>query len=169
VLAVLIRRPPGSETAERFPIQSAEVSIGRVAGNDVILDDPSVSARHARIRLDGGVWTLADLGTVGGSLVDGEPVQQALPLGPGSIVRVGKVELAFAPQDRWQDSVGAPVVPLDPAPPVSRPRPVMAEPRPQTNGFVLSVPERRGIPVPVLIGLAVIAIGVIGYLLARGG
>jgi hypothetical protein len=34
---------------------------------------------------------------------------------------------------------------------------------------VLSVPERRGIPVPVLIGLAVIVIGVVGYLLARGG
>jgi hypothetical protein len=171
VLAVLIRRPLAREPSERFPIRGVDVAIGRMAGNDVVLADPSVGARHARIRLAGGVWSLADLGTVGGSLVDGEPVQQALPLAPGSIVRLGEVELAFAPQDRWQDSpataVGAPA----PAR-VTRPQPAPVGPdvaRVPGNGYVLSVPERRGIPVPVLIGLAVIVIGVVGYLLARGG
>lgn len=122
----------------------------------MVLADPSVSARHARLRLAGGVWTLADLGSVTGSQVDGEPVLQALPLAPGSIVRLGGVELAFAPRDRWEDS------------PVELP----SKGGPQAGrvaSYVLDVPERRGIPVPVLVGLAVIALGVIGYLLARGG
>lgn len=132
------------------------MAIGRVAGNDVVLADPSVSARHARLRLAGGVWTIADLGSINGSRVDGEPVQQALPLAPGSIMRLGDVELAFVPRDHWEDS------PVE-LPPKEGPRPE------RVAGYVLDVPERRGIPVPVLIGLAVIALGVIGYLLARGG
>ena len=122
----------------------------------MVLDDPSVSARHARLRLAGGVWTLADLGSVNGSRVDGEPVLQALPLAPGSIVRLGGVELAFAPRDRWEDS------PVE-APPKGPP------PADRVASYVLDVPDRRAIPVPVLVGLAVIALGVIGYLLARGG
>lgn len=156
LLAVLIRRGTGSQGTDRFPVRRAEVAIGRVPGNDVVLDDPSVSARHARLRLMGGVWTLADMGSVNGSQVDGEPVQQALPLAPGSIVRLGEVELAFAPRDRWEDSPSE-------LPPRGAPR---AE---RVAGYVLDMPERRGIPVPVLVGLAVIALGVIGYLLARGG
>lgn len=166
VLAVLTRRPPGSETAERFPILQPDVAIGRIPGNDVVLTDPSVSARHARLRLAGGVWTLADLGSINGSLVDGEPVQQALPLAPGSIIRLGEVELAFAPQDRWEDSsadVSVPMVPKSAAR-----RPAVSE-RDRVAGYVLDVPKGRGIPIPVLIGLAVIALSVIGYILARGG
>ena len=155
-LAVLVRRSVRPELAERFSIRQPEVAIGRVAGNDVVLVDPSVSARHAGLRLFGGVWTIADLGSINGSRVDGEPVQQALPLAPGSIVRLGEVELAFAPRDHWEDS------PVE-SPPREAPK---AE---RVAGYVLDVPERRGIPVPVLIGLAVIALGVIGYLLARGG
>lgn len=155
VLAVLFRRPQGSERPEQFSIRRPEAAIGRVAGNDVVLDDPSVSARHARLRLAGGVWTLADLGSVNGSRVDGEPVQQALPLAPGSIVRLGGVELAFSPRDQWEDS------PTEARPPEQKGERVAS--------YVLDVPERRSIPATVLIGLAVIALGVIGYLLARGG
>jgi hypothetical protein len=155
-LAVLVRRSARNEAAERFSIRQVEVAIGRVAGNDVVLPDPSVSARHARLRLAGGVWTIADLGSINGSRVDGEPVQQAMPLAPGSMIRLGDVELAFAPRDRWEDS------------PVELP-PKEAPKADRVASYVLDVPERRGIPVPVLIGLAVIALGVIGYLLARGG
>lgn len=158
VLAVLYRRPQGGGPAEQFSIWRPEVAIGRVAGNDVVLADPSVSARHARLRLAGGVWTLADLGSINGSQVDGEPVQQALPVAPGSIVRLGEVELAFSPRDRWEDSPSEP--PLIPS----------AGERPErVASYVLEVPERRTVPATVLIGLAVIALGVIGYLLARGG
>jgi pSer/pThr/pTyr-binding forkhead associated (FHA) protein len=99
---------------------------------------------------------LADLGSINGSTVDGEPVQQALPLGPGSVVRLGGVELVFAPRDRWEDS------------PVESP-PKVAPPTERVASYALDVPERRGIPVPVLVGLVVIALGVIGYLVARGG
>jgi pSer/pThr/pTyr-binding forkhead associated (FHA) protein len=151
-----VRRSSRSEANARFLIQGPDVAIGRVAGNDVVLDDPSVSARHARLRLAGGIWTLADLGSINGSRVDGEPVLQALPVAPGSIVRFGEVELAFGPRDRWEDS-----------PVESPPKAAPAAGRVASN--VLEVPERRAIPAPVLIGLTVIALGVIGYLLARGG
>jgi transcriptional regulator of acetoin/glycerol metabolism len=35
------------------------------------VNDPSISRRHARIRLDAGVWTIRDLGSRNGTFVDG--------------------------------------------------------------------------------------------------
>jgi pSer/pThr/pTyr-binding forkhead associated (FHA) protein len=78
--------------------------LGRDPECDLPLDNASISARHAELRLRGGVWMLSDLGSVNGSWVDGEPVLGALPLAPGSTVRLGEVTLSFAPRDRWQDS-----------------------------------------------------------------
>lgn len=100
-LARLIRRTPGEP---RLAIRSAEVSIGRGAENDLVVDDPTVGVRHARLRLDGGVWILADLGSVHGTGVDGEPALGPVPLATGSVVRLGGVEMVFEPLDRWQDS-----------------------------------------------------------------
>ena len=77
MLATLHRRGAGREGMGRYPIHLAEVLIGRVPGNDLVIADPSVSARHARLRLSGGVWTLADLGSVNGTSVDGTPVVRA--------------------------------------------------------------------------------------------
>lgn len=130
-----------------------EALIGRVEDNDVVLPDQSVSARHARLRLVEGIWWLSDLGSVGGSAVDGELVGQQLPLGPGSIVRLGETELIFSPLDRWDDS-------LTPTPTAA------GTPSP---AFVLPPAEQRGTWVPLLIGAAVLLVALVGWLLARGG
>jgi len=71
------------------------VVIGRGSGCDVRLPDPSVSHRHASLRVDAGVHTLIDEGSLNGTFVGGV---RLLPLVPrviqsGDLVRIGRVWL----------------------------------------------------------------------------
>lgn len=136
-----------------YRVNGRDVMIGRVEGNDVLVPDPSVSARHARLRLAEGIWWLSDLGSVGGSAVDGEPVGQQLPLGPGSIVRLGDTELIFSPQDRWEHSLA----------------PIPAAASAPSPAFVLPEGPPRASWVPLLVGAAILLVALVGWLLARGG
>lgn len=103
VLATLrVRSGPtlGASVAVRQP----QATIGSDPAADVVLPDGSVARRHAQLRLRGGVWTYVDFGSPAGSQVDGEAVRGEALLAPGSSIRIGELDLAFAPQDRWQDS-----------------------------------------------------------------
>jgi pSer/pThr/pTyr-binding forkhead associated (FHA) protein len=55
----------GSETGRVIEIDKALVTIGR-SGCDVILDDPELSRRHARIRIHGAEGDLEDMGSTNG-------------------------------------------------------------------------------------------------------
>lgn len=78
--------------------------IGTDASAEVVIADPTVAALHATLRLQGGVWMLEDHGSDGGSWVDADAVAEPHPVAPGSLVRLGTVELIFDPQDVWDDS-----------------------------------------------------------------
>jgi hypothetical protein len=70
----------------------APVSIGRSSDNDLVLDDPEVSRRHARVVVsDGGLW-IEDAGSTGGMEVDGRRVERA-ELRRGARIGLGKSEL----------------------------------------------------------------------------
>ncbi|MFY9551084.1 MAG: GAF domain-containing protein [Thermoanaerobaculia bacterium] len=48
--------------------------VGRDPGNDLVLEDPRVSARHARLQWRTSGWTLMDLASKNGTFVNGMPV-----------------------------------------------------------------------------------------------
>ncbi len=50
---------------------TTEVSLGRERSCDVVLDDPLVSRRHARLRFRDGSWILHDLGSTNGTFLNG--------------------------------------------------------------------------------------------------
>ena len=60
-----------------------------------MLDEPSISRRHARLALDGGVLVVEDLNSLNGTLVDGMELEPFAPrrLGPGQTLTLGAVEL----------------------------------------------------------------------------
>ncbi len=69
--------------------------IGRSPQCDVVLDDPSLSRRHARIeKTDERRWRISDLGSTAGVVVNGRPMQQRL-LERGDKVRLGNRTLEF--------------------------------------------------------------------------
>jgi diguanylate cyclase (GGDEF)-like protein len=69
-----------------------EIFIGRTPDNALVLDDGSVSRRHASLSHGADGWTLRDLGSTNGSFVNGVKVREAL-LRDGDRVRVGGVIL----------------------------------------------------------------------------
>ncbi len=74
-----------------IPLQPGRITIGRGAGNNVVLNVTQVSRRHAEIRYDGRDCLLVDLGSTNGTAVDGRALtpHQPYPLRPGSVVSMG--------------------------------------------------------------------------------
>jgi len=65
------------------------VVVGRSPSSDIVIDEPYVSATHARFTLQGPALVLEDLGSLNGTLVNGHPVTQPVTLRDGDDVQVG--------------------------------------------------------------------------------
>jgi DNA-binding winged helix-turn-helix (wHTH) protein len=80
-----------------FVLAEGDNIIGRDPSCSVWLDDPDVSRRHARIRIDSANRTaiLDDLESTNGTLLGRSRVKAQMPLADGDIIRVGPVELKF--------------------------------------------------------------------------
>jgi len=71
-------------------------SMGRGTDVDLRVDDPSVSRRHAEIRI-GTPSYVSDLGSTNGIVVDNQHVTQA-PLRDGSVIHLGTTTIVFRQQ-----------------------------------------------------------------------
>ena len=81
----------GSQRRE-LPLGSAPIAIGRDPQNDVTLDDRRVSRRHAEIRLRLGRYTLYDLQSTNGTLVNGRRIAEVV-LSDEDRITIGGAEL----------------------------------------------------------------------------
>ena len=68
------------------------VSVGKGKGNDLVLDDPSVSRQHLRITRTAAGLEVRDLESTNGTHVGQARVREAL-VEPGTLLRAGEVEL----------------------------------------------------------------------------
>jgi FHA domain len=96
-ILVVLSSPALKENSERT-LDSAPVTLGRSADNDMNLgDDEFASAHHARVepRRD-GVW-VEDVGSTNGTFVNGVKLSHAQKLTAGDIIRVGETDLRFEP------------------------------------------------------------------------
>jgi putative serine protease PepD len=62
--------------------------VGRGQDNDIVLDSPSISRRHAELRPTDGGWDLNDVGSTGGTWINGQRVANA-PLAATTTARFG--------------------------------------------------------------------------------
>lgn len=72
--------------------EPGELTIGRHYECDVVLADPSVSRRHARIIFRDGGWVLQDLASTNGTTVNGATVGRCV-LRPGDHLVLGRERL----------------------------------------------------------------------------
>jgi hypothetical protein len=79
----------------RLPVPPRGATIGRSRDCDIVLDDSSISRRHAEIRPAGEGWTVADLGSTNGVRLNGRPVEGSRPLQAGDRVELGSTEIVF--------------------------------------------------------------------------
>jgi hypothetical protein len=85
---------------DRKPVQVYEldqpvIRIGRGESSDVLIDNVSVSRRHAEIREESGAWLLRDLGSSNGTFLNGQRVSADQPLRPGDEISFGKFSILF--------------------------------------------------------------------------
>ncbi len=79
-------------------LEPGEYILGRYPTNDIVIPDPYVSRRHARIFFKDGEWYIEDLGSTNGTLVNNEDIKGKEPvkLEDGSQIVVGLTILAVS-------------------------------------------------------------------------
>lgn len=87
----------GPRYGEQIPVSSPVITIGRAAGCELVIDDDSVSAKHARLEFDLGAWRITDLESTNGTAVEGVRLAPNVPtpLPYGATVRFGGVKMTF--------------------------------------------------------------------------
>ena len=77
-----------------FPLRSPVVTVGRAGDNDIVLQDSSVSGRHARIEQRGAEAFVVDANSSNGTFVNGQRITQAQLTG-GAVILMGDTHLRF--------------------------------------------------------------------------
>jgi hypothetical protein len=148
----------GPVPGQSFAITRSVIVVGRDPGNDIVLDVPSVSRKHARLTYQDGWFHVQDLGSANGVVVNGVRVAGSQRIAPGDQVALSR-DLAFvlewvpsAPEDieTGQTAVMGPehaaTAPELRAPVFPTPQPVLEEePTAQWR-----VPQQPPTPPPVV-------------------
>jgi hypothetical protein len=87
-----VRRGPNA--GSQFLLDSDLTLVGRHPDSDIFLDDVTVSRRHAEFYRQGGRFTVRDVGSLNGTYVNRERIEEA-QLNEGDEVQVGKFRLVF--------------------------------------------------------------------------
>jgi pSer/pThr/pTyr-binding forkhead associated (FHA) protein len=89
---LVVRRGPNAGST--FALEKHETTVGRHPDSDIFLDDVTVSRRHALITRDEPGYRVADVGSLNGTYVDHERVEQA-ELSDMQELQVGRFVLTF--------------------------------------------------------------------------
>ena len=90
-LLVVLRGP---NAGSRFLLDSEFTSAGRHPDSDIFLDGVTVSRRHAEFYRHGDRFTVRDVGSLNGTYVNRERIEEAELFG-GDEVQIGKFRLLF--------------------------------------------------------------------------
>ncbi len=104
--AALLTVTSGPAAGQEFPLPVGHFFIGRDAASDVILPDPLVSKRHARIEVAATFVEVVDLNSANGLLVDGGLVQR-LRVIPGQTFTIGDSDLVVRMVSDFDGSAAA--------------------------------------------------------------
>jgi hypothetical protein len=107
---------PGPLRGRRFAVEGDHVVVGRDPTQEVVVDDPHVSRTHASLRRTPDGLTVEDLGSMGGTSVNGQPVRGPTPVRPGDVVDVAGVELRLEAEGVADATERRPAVSAPPAP-----------------------------------------------------
>lgn len=93
---LLVRRGPNA--GSRYVLDHPVTSVGRHPDSRVFLDDITVSRRHAEVRRTPDGYTVVDVGSLNGTYLNRERVDQGV-LADGDLIQVGKFKLMFVASD----------------------------------------------------------------------
>ena len=70
------------------------VSVGRALDNDIIIEDSRISRHHAQLRQRYGRYVLYDLGSSGGTQINGYPIEECV-LHSGDVISLSGVRVIY--------------------------------------------------------------------------
>ncbi len=128
-----------------LPEGDLEMTLGRHSESNIVLSGAGISRHHARLVQANGMLFIEDVGSSGGTYVNGERIEAMTPLEESDIVAIGDNTLRI--QDAASEGDAAADIPAEPAspepiaetpapqPPPPPPAPV-APPSPEVNNFL---------------------------------
>lgn len=149
-----------------FPLEGEQLILGRDPSNAVVINDPEVSRRHARLTFQGGRYVLEDLGSTNGTFVNGRRLTAPYVLKPGDVVSFGaEITLVFeavafdpgatvvSTSAKAAPPAAAPAAARPSVPPAAPP-PHAAPPAPAPYGAPPAPPAQAGskAPLPLILG-----------------
>jgi pSer/pThr/pTyr-binding forkhead associated (FHA) protein len=143
----------GPTPGKIFPMEGDVITIGREAGNGIIINDAEVSRKHTQFVFQGGKYIVTDLGSTNGTFVNGQRLTGQHVLQPGEIISLGEqINLLFEavvsidPNATMMSAGRPPVIPR-PVAQAPIPQPVVQPvPQPQPVNYAGQVPAG---PAPV--------------------
>jgi pSer/pThr/pTyr-binding forkhead associated (FHA) protein len=125
------------EGRRHYPLTKSVVTIGRLLDNDLVLDDPHVSRRHAQLRARNNNFVLVDLRSTVGTRVNGRLIRKHI-LNPGDVISIARIELIYGEDPGGPPDVTPPYEPTS-KPPTDRhqvtPLDMRTRPHDSTSSF----------------------------------
>jgi predicted component of type VI protein secretion system len=95
----------GPTVGKVYPMEKSEMFVGRDLSNDVVINDPEISRRHARFFQQGNSYVLEDLGSTNGTFVNSQRLMGPNVLRPGDTITFGeRMSLVFESAEFDQDA-----------------------------------------------------------------
>lgn len=94
-----------------YPLNRPVINIGRRSDNHLVIEDERVSRMHAQLRAINGRYVIFDLGSSGGTYVNGIRQKQC-PLSPGDVISLAGLILVYGQDAGFKMAPN----PLNPAP-----------------------------------------------------
>lgn len=95
----------GPTVGKAYPLDKSEMFLGRDLSNDLVINDPEISRRHARLFVQGNSYILEDLGSTNGTFVNGQRLMGPNVLRPGDVITFGeRMSLVYESSDFDQDA-----------------------------------------------------------------
>jgi len=91
-------RAEGGDIVQEYPLDKAEITIGRAPNSDILLSkDKLTSRRHATVHYENGRYTVRDERSANGTFVNGQQIDELvlIELHDGDHVGIGEHELIF--------------------------------------------------------------------------
>jgi pSer/pThr/pTyr-binding forkhead associated (FHA) protein/tetratricopeptide (TPR) repeat protein len=85
----------GAANVTQYEISDNEVAIGRSQKCHIVLEDKRSSRKHSIIRRDGNKFSVQDLGSANGTLVNGVRIDEKQDLHSGDVLQIGDTQFTF--------------------------------------------------------------------------
>jgi serine phosphatase RsbU (regulator of sigma subunit)/pSer/pThr/pTyr-binding forkhead associated (FHA) protein len=108
-LELVIRSQDGS--ARTVPLDTERLGLGRATTNELCYpDDFGLSRQHLAFEKTDGQWTVKDLGSKNGTLLNGFRISAAAPLSSGDVVNAGHLQITVSGGEETHDELNHTVV-----------------------------------------------------------